>query len=78
VTDVTIAVFLDVASCSRVEIDRYFREFTASLIILKMEAVGSSETSVCIYQTARCCLPEDSHLYQNKVVETFMNIKNTV
>jgi hypothetical protein len=30
-------------------------------IVLMMEAVGTSETSVNIYQTAGCDIPERSH-----------------
>jgi hypothetical protein len=34
----------------------------SKLVALMMEAVSTSETSVSIYQTARCNIPEDSHL----------------
>jgi hypothetical protein len=38
------------------------QELTLSIFIhLMMKAVSSSETSVNIYQTARCNIPEDSH-----------------
>jgi hypothetical protein len=33
-----------------------------SLVVLSiMKAVGTSETSVCLYETALCNVPEDSH-----------------
>lgn len=37
--------------------------FWALIIALMMEAVISSETSVCTYQNAWCNIPEDSHCY---------------
>jgi hypothetical protein len=37
-------------------------ELTA-IITLMMEAVSSSKTSVNIYQTTRCYIPEDSNLH---------------
>jgi hypothetical protein len=49
------AIFWDVAPCSLVDTDRHF-------ITLKMEAVSSSETSINIYQTAQCYIPQDGHL----------------
>jgi hypothetical protein len=33
-----------------------------------MEAVSSSQTSVNIYQTAQCYIPEDSHLQVNYLI----------
>jgi hypothetical protein len=39
--------------------------FTVSIITLMMEAVSSSETSVNIYQTTQCNIPEESHLHTN-------------
>jgi hypothetical protein len=39
----------------------------SALIILMTEAVSYSETSVSIYQTKRCNIPEDCHLqFQGK------------
>jgi hypothetical protein len=43
-----IAVFWDLRLCS--------------LIALMMEAVSTSEMSVNFYETARCNIPEESHL----------------
>jgi hypothetical protein len=34
----------------------------ASTIILMMEAISSSDTSVNIHQTTQCYVPQDSHL----------------
>jgi hypothetical protein len=36
---------------------------------LMMEVVSSSETSVNIYQTTRCNIPEDSHLLTRRCVD---------
>jgi hypothetical protein len=36
------------------------KELTATLM---MEAISSTETSVNIYQTTQCKIPEDSHLH---------------
>jgi hypothetical protein len=42
------------------------KDLTAStirmMVTLMMEAVSSAETSVCIYQTTWCNIPEDNHL----------------
>jgi hypothetical protein len=46
-----MAVFWDVVPCSLIDID------------LMIEAVSFSETSVFIYQTTRCNIPQDSHLH---------------
>jgi hypothetical protein len=35
----------------------------ADIITLMMEAASSSETSVNVYQTTWCSIPEDSHLH---------------
>jgi hypothetical protein len=51
-----MAVFWDVAACSRVD------------IAVMMEAVSTSETSVNIYQTSRCYNPEDSNLHKMLLV----------
>jgi hypothetical protein len=37
-----------------------------SLIALMMEAAGTSETLVQLYQTTRCYNPEDSHLHTHR------------
>jgi hypothetical protein len=50
-----MTVFWDVSSCSLVETDR--------IIVLIMEAVGTSETSVNFLHTTRCNVPEDSRLH---------------
>jgi hypothetical protein len=34
-----------------------------TVIILSLEAVTASETSVNIYETTRCNIPEDSHFH---------------
>jgi hypothetical protein len=39
-------------------------ELTASII--RVEAVSSSETSINMYQTTRCNVPEDSHLHTRR------------
>jgi hypothetical protein len=52
-----MAVFWDVALCSLVDTDQCFRGITM------MEAITSYETSVNIYQTTQCNIPEDSHLH---------------
>jgi hypothetical protein len=52
-----MAVFWDVASYSLI----YFDRRLGGAYCFMMEAVSSSETSVRIYQTKRCNIPEDSH-----------------
>jgi hypothetical protein len=49
-----MAVFWDVSPCSLV------------MIALMMKAESTSETSVIIYQTTRCNIPEDSHLHTRR------------
>jgi hypothetical protein len=65
-TSLKMAVFWDVARYCVVNNDRCSEERIASIIrtmiALLMEAVGSSETSVNIYQTTRYNIPGDSHL----------------
>jgi hypothetical protein len=39
------------------------QQLTASIIAQMMEKVSFSETSVSIYQTTQCNIPEDSHLH---------------
>jgi hypothetical protein len=51
-----VIVFWDVAPCS--------------LIVLMMEAVRASETSVYFYQTTLCSIPEDCHL-QIKIIDCY-------
>jgi hypothetical protein len=63
VTSTNMAVFGDVAPCSLVDTGHVSWELTASVITLTTEAVTSSETSVNIYQTTWCYIPEDSHLH---------------
>jgi hypothetical protein len=46
-----MAAFWDVVTCSLVA------------ITMMMETVSSSETSVSIYQTSQCNMPEDSYLH---------------
>jgi hypothetical protein len=53
-----MAVSWDVAPCGLVDTDQRFRG-----LLMMTDAVSSSETSVNIYQTTRCDIPEDSHLY---------------
>jgi hypothetical protein len=61
-----MTVFWDVAPCSLVEIEQRFRgTYCLSLhaIVLVMEAVSTSETSVSFYHTTRRNIPEDGHLH---------------
>jgi hypothetical protein len=51
--------FWDDVPCSLVDI---YRHFIGAYITLMM-AVLSSETSVSIYHTTRCNIPEDIHLH---------------
>jgi hypothetical protein len=53
-----MADFWDVALCSPVDTASIIRAMTT----LTLEAVSSSETSVNLYQTTRCNIPEGSHL----------------
>jgi hypothetical protein len=59
-TIMKMVVFWNVVWCSFVILTDISEELTAS--IFRVEAVSSSETSVNIYQTTRCNIPEDSHL----------------
>jgi hypothetical protein len=52
-------VFWDIALCSLVEVDRRF-------IVLKMEAVCTTERSVYFNQTTRRYIPEDYHLHTRR------------
>jgi hypothetical protein len=56
-----MAVFWGVVLFSLVEIDRSFRD-TYRLIVLMMEVLSTSETSVNFYQTKPFNSPEDTHL----------------
>jgi hypothetical protein len=62
----TVLWFLVVAPCCVVKFTDVSEVFAASIIeamiVQMMEAVGTSETSVNLYQTKRCNNPEDSHL----------------
>jgi hypothetical protein len=58
-----MTVFWDVAPCSFVEIDLRFRG-AYCLIVLMMEAVSTSETSINFYKGN---IPEDRHLPRGKV-----------
>jgi hypothetical protein len=65
-TSFSIAVFRHVAPWSLVETDRRFRgayclNHTGPLVLM-MEAVSISETSVSFYQTTQSNIPEDSYL----------------
>jgi hypothetical protein len=40
------------------------------LIALMMEAASTNETSVNIYQTTRCHIPEDSRLFKTEIYHT--------
>jgi hypothetical protein len=53
-----VAVFWDLEPCNLVEIDKLF-----GAIALMLEAVNISETSVNLYATSRCNIPEDIHLH---------------
>jgi hypothetical protein len=54
-----MAAFLDMSPCSVIEVDRYSEDAVA----LTMVAIRTSETSVCFYETTRCCIPEGYHLH---------------
>jgi hypothetical protein len=60
----TMTVFWDVTQCGLVDTDRRFR--VAYCLHHKTDAVSSTETSVNIYQTTRCNVAEDSHLYTRR------------
>jgi hypothetical protein len=55
--------------CGLVQSDRYWTTFQRNCLptlwglTLMMEAVSSSETSVSIYKTTGCNVPQDSHLH---------------
>jgi hypothetical protein len=55
---IKVAVFWDAAPCILVEIKRRFRT-----IVLMLEAVSTSETSVYSYKTVRRNIPEGCQLY---------------
>jgi hypothetical protein len=52
----------DISEYLTVAIIKAMNKLNVESITLMMETVRSSETSVSIYQTARCYIPEDSHL----------------
>jgi hypothetical protein len=54
-----LRVFWDIAPCCLAGVDR-------RLIVLMMEAVRTSETSVYSSETTRHCIPEDSHLHTRR------------
>jgi hypothetical protein len=56
---VHVTAFWDTGSCILVEIDR-------RLIVLTMEEVSTSETSVSMYQTTQCNNPEDNHIHSRR------------
>jgi hypothetical protein len=58
-----IRAFWDVAPCTFVEADRYFRgayllHLQGDIIALMMEAVHASETSVCFHETTWPYIPK--------------------
>jgi hypothetical protein len=62
-----MAVFCNVTPCRLVDINRRYRgaffihhQGDFNHIVLMMEAVIASETSVNIYHSSRCIIPEDS------------------
>jgi hypothetical protein len=55
-----MTIFWDVAPCSLIEDSGVF---AASIIRAMMEEAITSETSLNIYQTARCNIPEDSRIH---------------
>jgi hypothetical protein len=71
---IKFTVFWDVASCSLVGADGRFRgeyclhhqDDSLIFIVLMMEAIRTSETSV-YFKTTRCYIPEDSKLYDTSV-----------
>jgi hypothetical protein len=71
-TNMKMTVFWDVAPCSLVEINRRFGDAYCHIIVLMMEAVSTSETSVKLYQTTRRNISEDSlhHQGDDEVVST--------
>lgn len=60
-TRMKLAVFRNISTSDFVDIDRRLRGEYASVIFLE-EAVSTCETSVNIYQTVQCNIPEKSHL----------------
>jgi hypothetical protein len=61
-----VAVYRNVVPCSQSDTDRDVSKKLTTTIIkataLMTEAVNSSETSVHIYHTTRCNIPEDSRI----------------
>jgi hypothetical protein len=55
---IKMRVFWDIAPCSLDDLDRRFRQF----IVLMMQVVRISETSVCFNETTRRYIPENCHL----------------
>jgi hypothetical protein len=60
-----MAVFSDVAPCGLVEVYRHFRG-VYFLIVLMIEAVSTSETSVNLYQTTWINNPEDKSSFSHR------------
>jgi hypothetical protein len=71
VTSMKMAVFWDAAPHSLVDTDRRFRG-AVSIIRMFTLTMCSSETSVNIYKTTRCYMPEDSHLLTPKRILRFV------
>jgi hypothetical protein len=61
-----MTVFWDVAPFSLVKVYRVSDVLSAFITRTMMEAVSTSETSVNLYQTTRCNIPEDSHLHTRR------------
>jgi hypothetical protein len=61
-----MTVFWDFATYCLVEIDDVPEVLTFSIIVLMIEAVSTSETSVNFYQTTWRNIPEDSHLHTRR------------
>jgi hypothetical protein len=54
-----------------------FTDVSEAIIALMMEAASTSETSVNLYETTWCSIPEDSHLHSH-CCDEISTILNTV
>jgi hypothetical protein len=57
-----VTAFWDIALCGLEKVDRCFRGAYCSIINLMMEAVCSSEASICYYEATWYYIPEGCYL----------------
>jgi hypothetical protein len=75
-----VRAFWDIAPCSVVEVDLRLKVHTASIIRGMMEAVRTSETSVCSNETTWRNIPKGSnlHTYRRENLKSHMFLSGFV